>query len=85
MDLFQLIQFKLLYAHTQTSQINGLTVLWSDRMKKKMKMTPNVRTGILAEANSAAGAEAKNRFSRTECVLIQQLYNHGTSNITGKH
>lgn len=31
-----------------------------------------------AEANTAAGAEAKNRFSRTENVLIQQLYNQGT-------
>lgn len=33
---------------------------------------------VLAEATNAAGGEAKNRFSRTDCVLNQQLYNHET-------
>lgn len=28
---------------------------------------------IQSETDNAAGAEAKNRFSRTECILIQQL------------
>ena len=39
---------------------------------------PKCEDSRVAEANSAAGAEAKNRFSGTECVLIQQLNNHGT-------
>lgn len=45
----------------------------------KNENDPKSEDSILADANSAAGAVAKNRFSRTECVLIQQLYIHGTS------
>lgn len=61
-------------------------VVWLFSKVTRWKNTdPKCEDSILAEANSAAGAEAKNRFSGTECVLIQQLYNHGTWKIPGKH
>ena len=84
MDSFQLTRVSPLCKkkNTVNIQIRGLTVLRSDQMKKT---DPKCEDSILAEANSAAGAEAKNRFSGTECVLIQQLYNHGTWKIPGKH
>lgn len=50
----------------QTIQINGFTVLWSDQ--RENENDPKCEDNISAEANSAVGAEAKYRFSRTQCL-----------------